>query len=628
MDDDATRHPRRPDPGAREPWPRRGERGPEGRPSGPYRRRPDQPGRPPEPPRGPGPRPPAPPARQPVESPTRPVGNTPPLRGKPLPGVRPAAPGGRAAPLRVEPETRPVSQTPADSAAATAKVVARPPEKAAPARTGTPASPRTLGRALLTTAAATIVPGSGHLLLRRRRTGAVIVGVFVLLVLAMVLLATTASRTTLLSNLLSTRVLVLIGIGALIGGFAWIGVIIRTYLLARPKSLDTGPQALGALATAVLCLLVATPFGYAANLANAQRNFLDTLFAGGNGGTSAAEALGKPRLNVLLLGSDAGPDRTGARTDTMMVASIDTHSGKTILFGLPRNLGSVQFPPGSPMAEKFPNGFHDRSDPLSGNYLLNAVYAWGRDHPADAPPTPTSDPGLNLLHQTISYMLGLHLDYYIEVNMAGFAAIIDALGGLRVDVGPNPIPVGGILPNGRQVEPDRYIPAGPQVLGGADALAYARSRTDTSDYKRMGRQRCLLQNLLAQKSPADMLTNFQAVANATTSSVSTNIPQAVLPALVALAGQETMTLESIAFDPSLADPSQPDGRFSTTRADVDYMREVVQRAISGQPLPSAPPTTSRSARATAPTPTAGPEVGATPTEAPPVRSPVSLAATC
>ena len=489
------------------------------------------------------------------------------------------------------------------SVAATTRVAARSQAKAAPARTGTPAPPRTLGRALLATAAATVVPGSGHLLLRRRRTGTVIVGVFVLLVLAIVLLATTASRTTLLSNLLSTRVLVVVGIGALLGAVAWIAVIIRTYLLARPRSLDTGRQALGALATAVLCLIVATPFGYAANLANVQRNFLDTLFAGGNGGTSAAEAIAKPRLNVLLVGSDAGPDREGARTDSMMVASIDTRSGRTTLFGLPRNLGYVQFPPDSPMARKFPKGFHDSSNPLSGDYLLNAVYAWGRDHPTDAPQAPTADPGLNLLHETVGYMLGVQLDYYVEVNMAGFAAIVDAMGGLQVDTGPNPIPVGGILPSGKHVKPDRYIPAGPQLLSGEDALAYARSRTDTTDYTRMGRQRCLLQKMITQKSPTDLLTNFQAVASATTNSVSTNIPQAVLPSLAALAGQETVNAGEHRVRPEPASTrtgrtggSPPPASTSTSCARWCSARSAASRCRPSRPPPPVPPPAAPSPR--------------------------------
>ena len=110
-------------------------------------------------------------------------------------------------------------------------------------------------------------------------------------------------------------------------------MIIRTYLIGRPAGLDPGRRAIGALTVSCLCLLVAAPLGFGANLANSQRNLLETLFRGGDGGTPAAEAIAKPRLNILLVGSDAGPDRTGARTDTMMVASIDTRTGRTTLFG-------------------------------------------------------------------------------------------------------------------------------------------------------------------------------------------------------------------------------------------------------------------------------------------------------
>lgn len=468
--------------------------------------------------------------------------------------------------------------------------------------------PRTLGNALLATAAATVAPGSGHLMLRRRRTGALILGVFVLAIVAVALLVLTSSRSDLLQNALSSRVLIVVVIAIVVAALAWISVIVRTYMLARPRGLDTGRQALGIVGVVALCLVVAAPMGFAANLANSQRNLLDTLFAGDKGGTAVADAITKPRLNILLVGSDAGPDREGTRTDSMMVASLDTKTGRTTIFGLPRNIESAPFPAGSPMAKKFPKGFHDANDPNSGEYLLNAIYAYAHSHPELAPATPTSDPGLNMLHQTIGYMLGLQLDYYVEVNMAGFASIIDALGGLTVDVGAKPIPIGGILPDGTHVRPDRYIPAGVQRLSGEDALAYARSRTDSTDYTRMGRQRCLLQNILKQKSPADLLTNFQGVAAATTNSVSTNIPQQVLPALVSLAGAESVMLESISFDPSLPDPDQDDGHFSTGDPNYKLMKQVVQDAIA--PKAATPPPAA--ATPAAPTSAAKPGTGAKP----------------
>ncbi len=58
---------------------------------------------------------------------------------------------------------------------------------------------------------------------------------------------------------------------------------------------------------------------------------------------------GIPRVNLLLLGSDAGKDRTGVRTDSMMVASINTKTGNTVLIGLPRSLQKVPFPESNPL---------------------------------------------------------------------------------------------------------------------------------------------------------------------------------------------------------------------------------------------------------------------------------------
>ena len=462
--------------------------------------------------------------------------------------------------------------------------------KRAAARDEGPAR-RTLGAALATTAASTVVPGSGHLLLRRKRTGAIILGLFLLLVAAGVIAALTLRRTTLLETVLSTKTLAVAALGLLVIGLAWVAVVARTYALARPRDMDWGRKILGTGVAAVLCMCVAVPFGYAADLANSQRSLLNDLFDGGAGGTAAAEAITKPRLNVLLLGSDAGPDRTGTRTDTMMLASIDTASGRTTLFGLPRNIQRAEFTPGTPMAEQFPNGFHDPKDPLSGNYLLNAVYAYAHDHPALAPKGPTDDIGLNLLQDSISYMTGLPIDYYLEVNMAGFSSLVDAMGGVTVDVGPTPIPINGVTADGRHVKPDGYIQPGVQNLSGEEALWFARSRRDSTDYDRMSRQRCLINAVLEQKSPTDLIANFQAVAQATKDNVDTNLPQEVLPALASLAS-DGFSLQSIAFDPSLPDPNEPDGRFDTGRPDVEYMQQVVRDALNPPaPVAAAPTTT-------------------------------------
>ncbi len=421
--------------------------------------------------------------------------------------------------------------------------------------------------------------------MRRRRTGGLILGTLALVVVTVAVLLLALRRSTLLTNLLSTTALTGIAIALIVGGIGWIAVVARTYALARPRDMALGKKIVGTGTAALLCLVVAVPFGYTVDLLNSQRGLLNSLFKGG--GTDAVEALGKPRLNVLLLGSDAGPDRAGTRTDTMMLASIDTKTGRTTLFSLPRNIQRAQFPPGSPMAEKFPDGFHEESQPLSGDYLLNAVYAYGEANPQVAPAGPTPYKGVNLLQSSISYMTGLPIDYYLEVNMAGFSSMIDAVGGVQVNVGSEPIPVGGVTAGGTHIKPDRYIPPGIQNLNGEDALWFARSRRNGTDYQRMGRQRCLIQAVINEKSPAEILTRFQSIAAATKDTVYTDMPQQVLPALAVLA-DEGFRLESVAFDPTLPDPNGPNGTFDTGKPDVPYMQEVVQKAIAEPPPPPPP----------------------------------------
>lgn len=464
-----------------------------------------------------------------------------------------------------------------------------------------------LGRALLTTAAAAVLPGSGHLLLRRRRPGILILSTFVLLAVGGTVLALREGRSGLLGLALDTRVLLGVEIGCGILAVGWMAVVVRTYVLARPRRIGGGRRILGVAVVALLCLAVAAPFGFAADLAQSERSVVNTLFPTG-GGTAGADVALPAHINVLLFGSDAGTDRTGTRSDSMMVASVDTTTSRAVLFGLPRNLEHAPFPPGSPMAARFPDGFFDPKDPLSGEYLLNAEYTYAITHPGVAPAGPTPDPGLNLLMSSIGTMLGIPLDYYVKIDMAGFSSIIDAVGGVTIDVGPVPLPIGGVLPDGTHVAPSGYVPAGVQHLDGDQALWYARSRRDSDDYNRMSRQRCMIQTLLKQKSAADLLAHFQAVAAATADSVATNIPQSFLPSLASLAGNgQSLELDSVAFDPTLHDPLQRDGKFDPSHPDYGFVRQVVATTIAGMSAPAPGPP----AGASTPAPAAGTAAPAT-----------------
>ena len=77
-------------------------------------------------------------------------------------------------------------------------------------------------------------------------------------------------------------------------------------------------------------------------------------------------------MSVLLLGGDGSITREGVRTDSVMLLVIDTASGRSVMFSLPRNMMRARFPEGSPLHEVFPDGYTDAYDPAGA--MLNAIY--------------------------------------------------------------------------------------------------------------------------------------------------------------------------------------------------------------------------------------------------------------
>src|SRR3954447_24754444 len=154
--------------------------------------------------------------------------------------------------------------------------------------------------------------------------------------------------------------------------------------MLAPRGTRALQHVVGTLLVVLLAVAVALPAYWVVRLADAQRGLINGVFADHQSATVQDKPnsfAGKDRVNVLLLGGDSGPGRDGLRTDTVIVASIDTHTGDTTLFSLPRNLENLPFPPSSPLAALYPDGFEDGSESES---LLNAVY------PTGPPPTRAS----------------------------------------------------------------------------------------------------------------------------------------------------------------------------------------------------------------------------------------------
>ncbi|MGH3425627.1 MAG: LCP family protein, partial [Nocardioidaceae bacterium] len=294
------------------------------------------------------------------------------------------------------------------------------------------------------------------------------------------------------------------------------------------------------------------------------------------------------RVNLLLLGGDGGVDRTGIRTDSMIVASMDPHTGDTTLFSVPRNLMYVPFPKSSPLHDVYPDGFTGPGD--DGEWMLNAVY---RNVPALHPGIlgNTDNEGADALKLALTAALGIRVDYYALVNLAGFEKIVDAIGGVSVNIN-QPIPIGGNTDKG--IPPKDYLQPGPdQELDGFHALWFSRGRYGLDDYNRMERQRCMTKAIIDEADPLTLLRRYQKLVDAGKKIVRTDIPQDMLPAFVDLALQvKDGDFESVVFRPS--------EHFVPGDPDYDWLHHAVQKALGNAPKDEGPKPGKSSDRPTEP----------------------------
>jgi LCP family protein required for cell wall assembly len=459
---------------------------------------------------------------------------------------------------------------------------------------------RSVPRVLLLVAGSAVLPGVAHLAAGRRRAGVAIGAIaFTLLVVALFYLRR-RSRTELLQELVRPGWLAWFAAAALLVALGWIAVVVSSYLVLRPvRAGRAGRAALSAMVT-LLCVLVAAPPLVVARYAYVQRNLITDVFpdAGlaGTGKRGGDPWAGRDRLNVLLIASDAGPDRVGVRTDSLVLTSIDVHTGNVVMFSLPRNLQHVPMPAG-PLREAWPDGFPD---------LLNSVYLHVTERPALL--AGTRDRGAKAVKQVVSGILGLPVDYYAMANLQGFQDFMDALGGVTLTV-QHRLPIGGITANGTYVPPIGYIQPGRQRLDGYHALWYARSRRGSTDYARIDRQRCLIGAMVRQADPLTVLKNFQKLASAAKRLLSTDIPRRLLSDLVGLADnvRQNGQIRSLPFVPPLISTADPN--YALIRASArNALAEPPPAGPTGASVPTSPhPTrqagsgeTARPARARAP----------------------------
>lgn len=209
---------------------------------------------------------------------------------------------------------------------------------------------------------------------------------------------------------------------------------------------------------------------------------------------------GNSRFTVLVVGLDRRPGETGLayRTDTMMLVSIDPATKSIGILSIPRDL-YVEVPGYSELQR------------VNSSMVLGELQR--------------PDYGPELMMQTVQYNLGMRVHDYVAVDFNTFISIIDAIGGIDMDI-PYSISDASYPDMNYGYDPF-YIQAGFQHLDGKTALKYARTRHGDSDFGRAQRQQAVLYAIRDRVLSVDMLPQLIVQAptiwNAISSGVSTGL---------------------------------------------------------------------------------------------------------
>ena len=437
----------------------------------------------------------------------------------------------------------------------------------APHGSGPDPAPRAGATGTAQLAASVIMPGAGSW--SRHRVAATVLAILGVIVPVLLVAWVYLERARLVGLALDPRFLlgvIIVGLLAVVSRVVAIGEV--AYAFRRSPGI--------ALRTAVALFVtgaVSLPVLSVVSDAAAARNAVADVFGSDSGEPlfvppAGAGVVGDEVTNILVMGGDAGPGRWGMRTDTMMLISVHDESGRMALTSIPRNLASLRFLPGSPLAAEFPNGFDDLANALFTHVNSTPVLV---DHYGQS----GQQPEAMALVEAVGFSLDVQIDDYALINMQGFTEVIDAVGGVTLELGQR-VPLPPSLPGERPLPAE--IGPGSVDMDGAMAIAYARSRSADSDYQRMGRQRQLLAALGTQVSPTAAAGAFGAVTGALDDSMRTSLSAQEFDTLLDRLGDNSSITESVGLAPPLVTPGSPDfGEIATIVAGVQ------QALIDGVP---------------------------------------------
>jgi LCP family protein required for cell wall assembly len=333
----------------------------------------------------------------------------------------------------------------------------------------------------------------------------------------------------------------------IVGSHAWAGYVAWSFydagsrIFVGAEGPDTGFGA-GALGSGDSG---ASPTG---SLAPGQTPDPNDLYVAGPFATPATPS---SRINILLTGVDSAENRNHALTDTLLVASIDPVSRKVALVSFPRDISSFPLVDGRTYKGK-----------------INSFLTYVGQHPKEFKGAPLVE-----LVRELSFLVGIPIEYYAAVDLAGFRRLIDVAGGVTIN-------------NQRAINDPRYdwldgrrgftLSVGKHTLNGEDALAYVRSRytPGDNDFNRARRQQEVLVSLSKEMTNPSMLARIPQLINVAGDTLRTNFPSdRVSDMLKLVQGMDSKSVTQVVLGPpySKHPPDSTTGGIYELRLNMDKL---------------------------------------------------------
>lgn len=216
------------------------------------------------------------------------------------------------------------------------------------------------------------------------------------------------------------------------------------------------------------------------------------------------------RITVLLLGRDSA-DHSRRLTDTIQIASYDAATGEIAIIAVPRDTAQVPLSTGATWDRK-----------------INELLTYAESRPREFP-----EGGIQTLMRELGHVVGVPIQYYAQVDFAGFVRLVDAVGGVDVVLDR---PIADPTYQSGPTETGFYMEPGNHHLDGETALKYVRSRhgPGNSDFQRARRQQQVLLALRDKVDDPAVVANLPGLIDAASQMVRTNVPLDKLPELVSM----------------------------------------------------------------------------------------------